>query len=111
MRVLLPFVALTLSPFEESVIAYGVIVGSAFSLGGFHLTTNGFRRNDDQRNDIANAFVQVELSPQTSVQAEYRYNNIDKGDLRQFFFPEDFFPHQRNMEERHSYRVGAGAWP
>jgi hypothetical protein len=54
----------------------------SFSLGGFHFTTDGFRKNDDQRDDIANAFVQLELSPQTSLQAEYRYRNTEKGFLQ-----------------------------
>ena len=90
----------------EGVLA-GIYKNAAFSLGGFHFRTDGWRRNADQRDNIGNAFLQLELSPKTSVQAEYRYRNNETGDLRQFFFPEDFFPGQRNNEERHSYRVGA----
>ncbi|MEW6296503.1 MAG: TonB-dependent receptor [Thermodesulfobacteriota bacterium] len=95
---------------NDTYAGEGVISGihdkTSFSVGGFHLTTDGFRRNADQKDDIANAFVQQEFSPQTSVQAEYRYRNAERGDLRQRFFPEDFFPGETNEEERHTARLG-----
>jgi tetratricopeptide (TPR) repeat protein len=89
----------------EGVIA-GIYKNASFSLGGFHFTTDGFRRNADQKDDIANAFVQMELSPQTSLQAEYRYRNAETGDLRLGFFPDDFLSGLRNTEERNTYRLG-----
>ena len=89
----------------EGVIS-GIYKKTSFNLGGFHLTTDGFRRNADQQDDIANAFVQQELTPSTSIQAEYRYRNTERGDLQLRFFPEDFFPGQRNTEERHTVRLG-----
>src|SRR5262249_11429496 len=51
--------------------------------------------------------VQLELTPQTSIQAEYRYRHIEHGDLALRFFPEDFFPGERDTEERHTARLGA----
>jgi tetratricopeptide (TPR) repeat protein len=89
----------------EGVIS-GIYKNASFSLGGFHLTTDGFRRNADQKDDIANAFLQLELSPQTSIQAEYRYRNRKRGDLQQRFFPEDFFPGLTDEEVRNTYRLG-----
>jgi hypothetical protein len=89
----------------EGVIS-GIYKNASFSLGGFHLTTDGFRRNADLKDDIANAFVQLELSPKTSIQGEYRYRNTQHGDLRLRFFPEDFSPGETNTEERHTYRFG-----
>src|SRR5712691_3758187 len=89
----------------EGVIA-GIYKNASFSFGGFHFTTDGFRINDDQRDNIANAFIQLELSPQTSIQAEYRYRNTEKGDLQLRFFPDEFFPGQRNKEERNTYHLG-----
>jgi hypothetical protein len=89
----------------EGVIS-GIYNKTSFSVGGFHLTTDGFRRNADQRDDIANAFIQQEISPKASIQAEYRYRNNERGDLRQRFFPADFFPGERNTEERHTARLG-----
>jgi tetratricopeptide (TPR) repeat protein len=89
----------------EGVLA-GIYKRVSFSLGYFQFGTDGFRRNASQEDQIANAFVQVELSPQTSVQAEYRYRDTERGDLRLRFFPEDVFPNETNKEERHTFRVG-----
>jgi tetratricopeptide (TPR) repeat protein len=89
----------------EGVLS-GIYNKAAFSLGGFHFQTDGFRTNADQRDAIANAFVQLELSPKTSIQAEYRFRNSERGDLNQQFFPENFFPGQRNNEERNVIRLG-----
>ncbi|MGE0822694.1 MAG: FecR domain-containing protein [Candidatus Binatia bacterium] len=95
---------------QETYAGEGVISGiyqnAAFSVGGLHFTTAGWRKNADQKDDIANAFGQIELTPHTSIQGEYRYRNTERGDLRQFFFPNDFFPNQRTSEERHVYRLG-----
>jgi tetratricopeptide (TPR) repeat protein len=89
----------------EGVLA-GIYKKLSFSLGGYHFQTDGWRTNADQRDNIANAFVQVELSPQTSLQAEYRFRNRESGDLQQRFFPDNFFPGQRNNEERYTFRLG-----
>ena len=89
----------------EGVIS-GVYNKTSFSVGGFHFTTDGFRKNADQKGNIADAFVQQELTPSTSIQAEYRYRNTERGDLQLRFFPEDFFPGQRITAERHTVRLG-----
>jgi tetratricopeptide (TPR) repeat protein len=97
----------------EGVLA-GIYKNLSFSIGGFHYQTNGFHRpgftldasNTDQRDAIGNAFLQLELSPQTSLQAEYRYRNSERGDLRLRFFPDEFFPTLRTNEERSTVRVG-----
>lgn len=90
----------------EGVIA-GIYQNVSFSLGYTHFTTDGWRVNADQADDLGNAFVQVELTPSTSVQAEYRYRKSERGDLAQRFFHEDFSRGERNTEERHTWRVGA----
>ena len=89
----------------EGVLS-GIYNKAAFSLGGFHFQTDGWRRNADQRDAIANAFLQLELSPKTSVQAEYRYRNNNRGDIRLRFFPDDVVPFQTNTEERQTARIG-----
>ena len=88
-------------------IASGIYQKTSFSVGGFHFTTDGFRENADQRDEIANVFVQQEVTPDTSIQAEYRYRDLEQGDVQQRFFPEDFFRALKNEEERHTFRVGA----
>jgi tetratricopeptide (TPR) repeat protein len=89
----------------EGVVS-GIYKKASLSVGGSHFTTDGFRKNADQTDDIANAFVQYEISPKTSVQAEYRYRNTEFGDLQQRFFPQDVFLGLTQKRERHSYRFG-----
>jgi tetratricopeptide (TPR) repeat protein len=89
----------------EGVLS-GIYNKAAFSLGGFHFQTDGWRKNADQRDAIADAFLQLELSPATSIQGEYRFRNSEKGDLGLRFFPDEFFPGRRNNEERYLIRLG-----
>jgi tetratricopeptide (TPR) repeat protein len=89
----------------EGVVA-GIYKKLAFSFGYTHFDTNGWRPNADQEDRIANAFVQLELTPQTSVQAEYRYRNRSNGDLQLNFFDENFRRNFRQDSETQSARVG-----
>jgi tetratricopeptide (TPR) repeat protein len=89
----------------EGVVS-GIYKKLSFSLGFSHFTTDGFRVNSDQKDDIASAFVQFELTPNTSIQAEYRYRNTERGFLALRFFPEDIAPGQRNKDETDTYRLG-----
>lgn len=89
----------------EGVLA-GIYKRLSVSLGYTHFETDGFRKNSDQKDDIANVFAQLELTPATSLQVEYRYRITESGDLLLRFFPQDFFPGQRNSRETHLYRLG-----
>jgi tetratricopeptide (TPR) repeat protein len=95
------------STYGGEAVASGIYEKTSFSVGGFHFSTDGFRENADQRDEIANVFVQQEVTPDTSLQAEYRYRDLEQGDVQQRFFPEDFFSALRNEEERHTFRLGA----
>jgi tetratricopeptide (TPR) repeat protein len=70
----------------------GIADKTSFSLGYSYFATDGFRINDNEKDNILDAFFQQELTPQTNIQGEYRYRNTKIGDLQQRFFPEDFFP-------------------
>jgi tetratricopeptide (TPR) repeat protein len=83
----------------------GIADKTSFSFGYNYFATDGFRINSDQKDNIFNAFVQQELTPNTSIQAELRYRNTELGDLQQRFFPEDFFS-QKTQEERYLLRLG-----
>jgi tetratricopeptide (TPR) repeat protein len=89
----------------EAVIS-GIYGRASFSIGYSHFETDGFRLNSDQTEDLVSVFLQYEITAQTSVQAEYRYRESERGDLRLRFFPEDFFPGERTTEERHTFRLG-----
>ena len=88
-------------------ILSGIYQKASFSLGGSHFQTDGWRFNADQKDTISNAFLQFELSPQTSIQSEYRYRNTNSGDLIQRFFADNFFPGERNTTETNTVRLGA----
>jgi tetratricopeptide (TPR) repeat protein len=90
----------------EAVVA-GIQDRMSFSAGYDHYTSEGFRPNNDQRDDMVDAFVQGEITPATSLQAEYRYRNREQGDLQLRFFPDDFRPDERQTLETNTYRVGA----
>jgi tetratricopeptide (TPR) repeat protein len=96
---------------NDTLAGEGVISGIAgtasFSVGYSHFETDGFRQNADQEDDIFNTFVQVELSPKTSIQAEFRHRDTEFGDLRLKFFPGSIFPTQRNTSESDTLRLGA----
>jgi len=90
----------------EGMVA-GIYRNISFSAGvsGFH--NDGWRQNADQHDMNANAFVQVELSPRTSIQGEYRYRNLQRGDVQQRFLPENLKTGLNIAEVRHTGRVGA----
>jgi tetratricopeptide (TPR) repeat protein len=89
----------------EGVVS-GIYKRASFSVGYTHFETDGFRVNNDQKDDIVDAFAQVELNPKTSLQAEFRYRNLTSGDLKLNFFPDDFSPFQRNETTSYTYRLG-----
>jgi tetratricopeptide (TPR) repeat protein len=89
----------------EGIVA-GVYKRASFSVGYDHFTSDGFRPNNDQRDDIVDAFFQAEVTPQSSLQAEYRYRNREQGDLQLRFFRDDYRPNERQSVATHTYRVG-----
>lgn len=91
----------------EDAVVSGIYRHVSFSVGGFNYRTDGFRDNADQSDDMANAFVQAELSPETSVQAEYRYRDTEQGDVQQRFFTGDVFDTLRSGQEKEVVRIGA----
>lgn len=89
----------------EGVLS-GIYNKAAFSFGGFHFQTDGWRKNTGRNDNIGNAFVQLELSPDTSLQTEYRYRNYVHGDIRLRFFEDDVFPDETNRTETQTARFG-----
>ncbi|MEN8259734.1 MAG: TonB-dependent receptor [Pseudomonadota bacterium] len=54
----------------------------SYSLGQFHLESDGFRENNDLKQDIYDAFIQMSLTPTFNVQTEYRHLDVEHGDLQ-----------------------------
>ena len=53
----------------------------ALSAGVLKSENDGFRDNDELRLEVADVFGQVALSPELSLQAEYRARELDRGSL------------------------------
>ena len=62
--------------FGDDVVQSGVVGNVSYSLSQYRYETNGFRQNNDQQHDIYDAFAQVSVTPQLSLQAEYRYKDF-----------------------------------
>jgi len=90
----------------NEIIQSGVWGRYSYSIGRFHYETDGFRENNDQDQDIYNAFGQVALSHKTSIQAEYQYKDVDRGDLPLRFDPDEFWPTMRTPERLQLTRFG-----
>jgi len=90
----------------DDMVVSGVWGRHSWSVGQFHYETDGFRENNDQEQDIYNAFYQVNLSHKTSLQAEYRYKDVDRGDLPLRFYPDEFLPTLREQKQNWLLRIG-----
>ena len=66
------------------IVIGGISDNLSYSLGVSKFKTDGFRANNDQADNIGNAFIQSVLSPDTSVQFEYRHRDTNNGDLNQY---------------------------
>ncbi|KAB2888784.1 MAG: TonB-dependent receptor [Desulfobulbaceae bacterium] len=92
--------------FGDEVVQSGVWNRFSYSLGQFHYQTDGFRENNDQEQDIINAYFQSVLSPSTSILGELRYKDKNFGDLTLKFDEEDFLPSLRQHDQTKSIRLG-----
>jgi len=89
----------------EGVVS-GIYKKLSFSAGYTHFATDGWGENTDQDDDIANIFAQYELSYKTSIQAEYRYRDTDRGDVILHFFEDNILPFFREEDETETVRLG-----
>jgi outer membrane receptor protein involved in Fe transport len=89
----------------ESVLS-GIYENASFSVGGLHFHTDGWRQNAGQKDFIGSTFLQLELSPRTSIQAEVRRRETERGDLQQRFFLDAFFTDARDLIDSYSVRLG-----
>ncbi len=90
----------------DEIVQSGIWGRYSYSLGQFHYETDGFRQNNDQQQDLYNVFVQMSLSPKTSIQAEYRRKDIERGDLELRFDPDNYYPSFRHKEKIDTIRFG-----
>ena len=93
------------STWGDEVVQNGVWGPLSYSLGQFHYETDGYRNNNDLKQNIYNVFAQGSLSYNTSLQAEFRSGDFKQGDLTLNFFG-DFLPDQRIDAETNDMRLG-----
>ena len=90
----------------DELIVSGLTEQFSYSLGQFSYQSNGYRENNDLKNNLYNLFAQVAVSPAFSVQAEYRYRETTTGDLASRF--DGTFRHfERREINQDVARVGA----
>ena len=92
--------------FGEEIVQSGVWGPLSYSIGQLHYHTDGFRRNNDLKQNIYDVFVQGMLSYNTSIQAEFRSTEKNYGDLSINFFSDNFYPYLRQGGETDSIRLG-----
>lgn len=90
----------------DEFLAAGLHGPLAYSFGQYHYETDGFRPNNDLRQDIYNAFFQYAVSPATHLQLELRAREQKNGDLRLQFNPQTFSPTSRQERDEESVRLG-----
>jgi tetratricopeptide (TPR) repeat protein len=90
----------------DELVHSGVWGNFSYSIGQFHYETDGVRENNDQEVDIYNVFAQVSATHKTSMQAEYRSRDIEKGDLSLLFDPDRFSHSRRVKDDIESFRFG-----
>ncbi|MFW6236077.1 MAG: FecR domain-containing protein, partial [Desulfovibrionales bacterium] len=90
----------------DEVVLSGIHGGLSYSLGQFHYETDGFRANNDLDQDIGNVFLQWAATAQTSIQADFRYRDVERGDLPLRFDRDLAQETLRQYEERRTFRMG-----
>ncbi len=68
--------------FGDEVVLSGIKDSFSYSVGQFHYQSDGFRENNDLRQDVYNFFVQSSISPMLNLQAEIRRREVEHGDLK-----------------------------
>ncbi len=76
------------------------------SVGAFGYTTDGWRKNNDNKQNIEDVYFQAAITPEVNAQVEFRRRRTDNGDLA-FNFDPDFFSRtsRRNLDQD-TYRAG-----
>jgi tetratricopeptide (TPR) repeat protein len=92
--------------YGDQVVLTGLWNRFAISVGQFHYETDGFRPNNDLKENIYNVFAQFSLSSDTSVQAEFRSEDVKNGDLPLRFDPDNFSDTLRQTLHTDSIRLG-----
>jgi hypothetical protein len=78
----------------------------SLSAGAFGYTTDGWRRNNDNKQNIQDVFFQSAITPELNAQIEFRRRDSDFGDLAFNFDPDSFSANARRDIDQDTYRAG-----
>jgi len=92
--------------FGDEIVASALYDRASISVGQYHFRTDGFRKNNDQKHNIYNAFMQYAVTPRFNVQTEIRRRKTEHGDLFLDFDTTNFRNIRRKLEQD-TVRVGA----
>ncbi len=90
----------------DNVTLSGLRDKASFSLGQFHYETDGFRDNNFLKKDLYNAFLQGQVTDKLNLQAEYRHEETDNGDLALNFDLNNYSKDFKETKRVDSYRLG-----
>ena len=76
------------------------------SAGAFGYRTDGWRENNDNKQNVQDVFFQAAVTPELNAQVEFTRRRSDLGDLAFRFDPDDFFPSFRHDIDQDTYRAG-----
>ncbi len=88
----------------EGVVS-GIYDKFSFSGGYHYFDTDGWYDNANQTDNIANVFAQYEITPKTSIQAEYRYRDNEIGDVTQHYWEDNRLPFFRRRGENQPHTL------
>ncbi|WP_372722778.1 TonB-dependent receptor domain-containing protein [Immundisolibacter sp.] len=92
--------------FSDDLMATVLAGPLSVSAAQFHYETDGFRHNADQAIDLYNLFAHWRVTPDTSVQAEVRRSERERGDIALYPFPDVASPTLRRFDDVDTYRLG-----
>ncbi len=78
----------------------------SLSAGAFGYRTDGWRENNDNKQNIQDLYFQSAITPELNAQVELRRRHSDLGDLAFNFDPDGFFPNLRRDIDQDTYRAG-----
>ncbi len=96
------------STFGNEAVLSALYDRASISLGQYHYQSEGFRKNNDQNQNIYSAFIQYALTPKLNIQAEFRRRDTETGDLQQDYrgVKGDRFSSRQELAQ-YTARIGA----
>ena len=90
----------------DDMVISGISNRISYSIGQAHYESQGFRPNNDLTQNIHSAFIQTQLSEDSSFQLELRRQDRRNGDLALLFDPNVFSQFNRERRTEEIARIG-----